>query len=552
MQRFLSQTVQLLTATIHPEAMPTKKTPKTGLLENKAGTTSQTVYSRIQVRRDKEAAWEAASGEVPLEGEICLTLDGENEGKFKIGDGKKTWLNLDYYAGGGSAQVFVQANDPLDDDPKLPVGSLWFEFPTADLSEEPELQVLVDDGGLEWKRCDPDQHVFMRTHDVQPEPSECKEGDLWYQTDYLDLYVRYDNAWVPAVGFNVNGYLPLTGGEMTGQLIIHNSNSVGRVFHFQAEDRSDGLSLEKNGQIKAWGKSAKPQAEDNLVTKQYVDELVSGNVGGIDDHFLIKDQDGEQEIIGYFHLAAPPDADRLDNATFRRTRVTKSELRSSSHTIGNPIPKYKDGTTPNKIDDRVHGKASQIVLRNCENSPETVSADWDPDVNEKTTNKVMIEEYDFDRIERIHYLKSNVRQGSNTGFDWENGEAKPRGHATNLPVDHTRWRQREETADVAGWYEDKEGAPQRFITWVLDPDDPDWDQRHRDKNKQGGYVSDSCLPDHRAANKAYVDRQISERGVGKGTDLCADGADDPNLEVGGFWRAQDYVDECSRIYIKIA
>ena len=101
------------------------------------------------------------------------------------------------------------------------------------------------------------------------------------------------------------------------------------------------------------------------------------------------------------------------------------------------------------------------------------------------------------------------------------------------------------------------GTPARTVplsgslTWLPDPEDPDWDQRTRDKNPDGGYVSDSCLPEH-AANKGYVDRQITERGVGKGADLCADGADDPNLEIGGFWRAKDYHDKCSRIYIKIA
>ena len=55
----------------------------------------KTIY---QIRRDTEANWLLVKDTcVPLEGEPCLTLDGEHKGQMKIGDGVSTWGELKYY-----------------------------------------------------------------------------------------------------------------------------------------------------------------------------------------------------------------------------------------------------------------------------------------------------------------------------------------------------------------------------------------------------------------------------------------------------------------------
>ena len=63
---------------------------------------AETIKATIQLRRATEAKWtEIGASFIPKEGEPCLTLDGENAGKVKYGDGINTWSNL-LYTGGGS------------------------------------------------------------------------------------------------------------------------------------------------------------------------------------------------------------------------------------------------------------------------------------------------------------------------------------------------------------------------------------------------------------------------------------------------------------------
>lgn len=50
----------------------------------------------IQVRRDTEANWLLHKDVIPVSGEPCLTLDGDNAGQVKYGDGVTTWENLPY------------------------------------------------------------------------------------------------------------------------------------------------------------------------------------------------------------------------------------------------------------------------------------------------------------------------------------------------------------------------------------------------------------------------------------------------------------------------
>lgn len=69
----------------------------------------------IQLRRGTEAKWAEIGGTfVPKAGEPCLTLDGENAGRVKYGDGTSTWSELPY--SGGSDVVEVDSSIVKFDD----------------------------------------------------------------------------------------------------------------------------------------------------------------------------------------------------------------------------------------------------------------------------------------------------------------------------------------------------------------------------------------------------------------------------------------------------
>lgn len=69
-----------------------------------------TLKTRIQLRNDTESNWQlVADTLIPLAGEMCVTTDGENKGRFKIGDGTSTWGQLPY--SGNSATVDVDAGN---------------------------------------------------------------------------------------------------------------------------------------------------------------------------------------------------------------------------------------------------------------------------------------------------------------------------------------------------------------------------------------------------------------------------------------------------------
>ena len=53
---------------------------------------------RIQLRHDTEANWTTVDP-VLLAGEAAVTLDGDNKGRIKIGDGTSKWSALDYLGG---------------------------------------------------------------------------------------------------------------------------------------------------------------------------------------------------------------------------------------------------------------------------------------------------------------------------------------------------------------------------------------------------------------------------------------------------------------------
>lgn len=68
----------------------------------------------IQLRRATEAQWEAIKDSfIPAAGEPCVTLDGDNAGQIKIGDGVSAWGELKY--SGNRLDVIKVYSDSIDD-----------------------------------------------------------------------------------------------------------------------------------------------------------------------------------------------------------------------------------------------------------------------------------------------------------------------------------------------------------------------------------------------------------------------------------------------------
>lgn len=65
-----------------------------------------TLKTRIQLRNDTESNWKLVKDTfIPLSGEVCITNDGENKGRFKVGDGTSKWGELPYSGGGADIKV---------------------------------------------------------------------------------------------------------------------------------------------------------------------------------------------------------------------------------------------------------------------------------------------------------------------------------------------------------------------------------------------------------------------------------------------------------------
>lgn len=65
-----------------------------------------TLKTRIQLRNDTQENWEKVKDTlIPLAGEMCITNDGPDKGRFKIGDGTSTWGQLPYSGTGADFTV---------------------------------------------------------------------------------------------------------------------------------------------------------------------------------------------------------------------------------------------------------------------------------------------------------------------------------------------------------------------------------------------------------------------------------------------------------------
>lgn len=100
----------------------------------------QTIKTRIQLRHDTEENWlKVADTLVPLAGEACLTIDGENKGKIKYGDGTSKWGELNY--SGGTDVVEVDASKVTFD------GDMTFTYTFGKYAPDGSGQVVVPSNG---------------------------------------------------------------------------------------------------------------------------------------------------------------------------------------------------------------------------------------------------------------------------------------------------------------------------------------------------------------------------------------------------------------------
>lgn len=65
-----------------------------------------TFNTRIVLRNDSTAKWLENKDQVLLKGELGVEFEADGSVKIKIGDGAKTWEQLEYFGGASAAQVF--------------------------------------------------------------------------------------------------------------------------------------------------------------------------------------------------------------------------------------------------------------------------------------------------------------------------------------------------------------------------------------------------------------------------------------------------------------
>ena len=101
-----------------------------------SGTHDKILTTHVCSRSDTEANWAANDPLLEL-GEFGLTTDGENKGRFKIGDGANSWSALKYYGENGTSGDYVTMDMIENGKAPLPIKALSQDDGT----------VLVLDGG---------------------------------------------------------------------------------------------------------------------------------------------------------------------------------------------------------------------------------------------------------------------------------------------------------------------------------------------------------------------------------------------------------------------
>ena len=100
----------------------------------------------IQLRRAAEAQWEAIKDSfIPAAGEPCVTLDGDNAGQMKIGDGVSAWGELKY--SGNRLDVIKVYSDSIDDT-SMSIDGIKYDTAAEAINAVPDGGTIKMAGGL--------------------------------------------------------------------------------------------------------------------------------------------------------------------------------------------------------------------------------------------------------------------------------------------------------------------------------------------------------------------------------------------------------------------
>lgn len=100
----------------------------------------------IQLRRAAEAQWEAIKDSfIPAAGEPCVTLDGDNAGQIKIGDGVSAWGELKY--SGNRLDVIKVYSDSIDDT-SMSIDGIKYDTAAEAINAVPDGGTVKMAGGL--------------------------------------------------------------------------------------------------------------------------------------------------------------------------------------------------------------------------------------------------------------------------------------------------------------------------------------------------------------------------------------------------------------------
>lgn len=121
-----------------------------------------TFNTRIVLRNDSTAKWLENKDQVLLKGELGVEFEADGGVKIKIGDGAKTWEQLEYFGGASAAQVFqAESADAAGDiaaittavgDAKLQSGDFAIVSHNIDGTHKSYTAYVYD--GKNWKAMD--------------------------------------------------------------------------------------------------------------------------------------------------------------------------------------------------------------------------------------------------------------------------------------------------------------------------------------------------------------------------------------------------------------